>query len=276
MKKLKLLAVILLTVFCYNTYLNTQIKVVEVEVPIKHLPEAFENFTILQLTDLHNQTFGKNQRHLLKKINQSSYDVLVLTGDMGDNDDVTYTEPLEHIIEGLTSNHPVLFVEGNHAPFLQDELGNKTDIANWLHEHDVNTLETPLQITRDNQTLTLAAMFEPFKTTSAVKHIQEKDVLIGLTHYPLNAPYYNTHKETLPPYDLVVAGHYHGGDVRIPFFGAIFVPNILGSGWFLDQSEVKGLKQYGEVYQYVSAGLGTSFVRVFNQPEINVIKLVSK
>ena len=82
-------------------------------------------------------------------------------------------------------------------------------------------------------------------------------------------------------YDLILSGHYHGGQIRIPFYGALFIPHINGGKIFPQQDEVSGLKDYGLFKQYTSKGLGSNFYfklfqfRIFNTPEINVIKLTS-
>ena len=82
---------------------------------------------------------------------------------------------------------------------------------------------------------------------------------------------------------MVLAGHYHAGQWRIPFYGALFVPDAF-SGLYLfpNQDEVKGLITWGDTNQYVSAGLGASSsckflqFRLFNTPEINLLTLKSK
>lgn len=81
-------------------------------------------------------------------------------------------------------------------------------------------------------------------------------------------------------YDLVLSGHYHGGQYRIPFYGALFVPEINGNGFLPKQSEVSGLVNRSGYAEYISRGLGSSSsikaleFRLFNTPELNVIKLI--
>ena len=81
----------------------------------------------------------------------------------------------------------------------------------------------------------------------------------------------------------MLAGHYHGGQWRIPFYGAIFIPDAFSEIYlFPNQDEVKGLVTWGDTNQYVSAGLGASSnykfleFRLFNSPEINLLILKSK
>ncbi|MDY3998762.1 MAG: hypothetical protein SOY73_06660 [Blautia sp.] len=85
-------------------------------------------------------------------------------------------------------------------------------------------------------------------------------------------------------YDLSIAGHYHGGQLRLPFIGTLYIPSPTSgiiNGYFPTQKDVKGLNQIQNMQQYISAGLDSSAsisfldFRLFNTPEINVIILQS-
>ena len=77
--------------------------------------------------------------------------------------------------------------------------------------------------------------------------------------------------------NLILAGHSHGGQWRIPFYGAVFISNVYGSRWFPSQESVSGLTIWSGYQQYVSRGLGASGrsgwikQRWFNPPEVNVL-----
>ena len=85
-----------------------------------------------------------------------------------------------------------------------------------------------------------------------------------------------------PPYDLILAGQFHGGQWRIPLYGAFFISDVNGENWFPSQDRVIGLTEWSGYYQYVSRGLGASGSnlllkqRCFNQPEINLLILSSE
>ena len=106
------------------------------------------------------------------------------------------------------------------------------------------------------------------------------DSLIGIFHIPLK---YKTLEDPqgLPPYDLILAGHYHGGQIRLPYYGAIYIPDdtIPWDGLFPPQNLVSGLFVGNGIQQYVSRGLGASrripflSFRLFDLPEINLITL---
>lgn len=84
--------------------------------------------------------------------------------------------------------------------------------------------------------------------------------------------------------DLALCGHYVGGQWRMPFVGALYVPDerLPRGGWLPEQSQVSGLRRSNSVYIYTSAGLGCSAsynlppFRLFNAPEIAIIKLTGK
>lgn len=120
-------------------------------------------------------------------------------------------------------------------------------------------------------------------------HILGSDeIVIALNHYPIadeRIDYIKKDPATeWVDLDLIIAGHYHGGQIRVPFLGALFVPEpwYEPHSFFPPQDRVKGLWEYAETKQYVSAGLGTSDAipflkfRLFNPPEINVMTLKEK
>jgi predicted MPP superfamily phosphohydrolase len=109
---------------------------------------------------------------------------------------------------------------------------------------------------------------------------QPADTLIGIFHIPLT---YKTLEspQGLPPYDLVLAGHYHGGQIRLPYLGAIYIPDdtLPWYGLLPPQEMVSGLFIGNGIQQYISRGLGASrripflAFRLFDTPEINLITL---
>ena len=71
----------------YNVYDNNRFVIVEQNVIIDELPEEFDGYRILQISDLHGKYFGENQSDLLAVINALDYDCIILTGDMNKFDD---------------------------------------------------------------------------------------------------------------------------------------------------------------------------------------------
>jgi uncharacterized protein len=106
------------------------------------------------------------------------------------------------------------------------------------------------------------------------------DTLIGVFHIPLSFKTLENPQD-LPPYDLVLAGHYHGGQFRLPYLGAIYIPDdtLPWYGLFPPRDMVSGLFSGNGIQQYISRGLGASrripflAFRLFDTPEINLITL---
>jgi uncharacterized protein len=310
--RLMFVSIVSIILILYIISDNNRIKIVKQEVIIDNLPKEIEGFTILQITDLHEKEFGKNQYRLIEKINSLSYDVIVFTGDMLKSSDSTNYSPFYKLFEGLKNKDNALFVPGNtdrYSYYLNSDMPyTKSDFIIGMERRGVKLLESIYTVEKginkvyftnfefliqnskslktdisssDNSIILEQLHYE----MTPSKHKANTDILIGLTHYPvvdarldhlMDNPEYK-----VKDYDLILAGHYHGGQFRIPFLGAVFIPEGMypRGGLLPPQDRVKGLWEYRGIKQYVSAGLGSSDAipslnfRVFNTPEINLITL---
>lgn len=266
---LLILCIIIFSIL-YNIYNNSRINIIKQEIVIDDLPESFDGFTILQISDLHEKRFGKNQKRLLGKINKSNYDMIAITGDMQsmNSNDIT---PLLELLDGIKNKEYMFYVSGNHGPIFSSELKDRGAIS----------LEKPYEIKKGQDTMMVYDFYDGVKFKDDAKNF-DSDLVIGITHYPWHEKFYSTAIDTIGKYDLVLSGHYHGGQFRVPFYGALFIPDINGEGFFPKQSDVSGLNNYGGYNQYISRGLGASSdsiisrFRLFNTPEINLITLINK
>ncbi|WP_417898991.1 metallophosphoesterase [Bacillus haimaensis] len=316
-KKMILLLFVFLIVFIAID--NNRIKIVHEEIIAETLTKDLEGFTVLQVTDLHEKEFGHNQKRLIKKINSIEYDVIVFTGDMLNSKSSSNYAPYYKLIEEIKNKEHALFVPGNAdpVPYLikQDEIV-KNEFVIGMEERGVQFLETNyaihlgesvIRIVDFESSIISEKRIETYRDSNVngdyspyirlqlenyndnlVLDEGDTDLLIALNHYPvvdrridlLNSdPNYNMRE-----FDLLLAGHYHGGQFRIPFYGAFFVPEAYydRNGLFPPQDRVKGLWEYKGIKQYVSTGLGSSDTlpfmkfRLFNTPELNVITFTSK
>lgn len=218
------------------------------------MPKSFEGFTILQITDLHGKYFGENQEKLIDIINNNDYDMIAITGDVI-NKHTESIEPFLDLMNGISNKENVFFVFGN---------ADDKKYYNDIKSSGCNMLEEPYKFERDNDELWI-------NEYNFQQRFDKDGVSIGLGHIPIPQDV---------GYDLILVGHYHGGQYRIPFYGALFVPDVNGNGILPKQEDVSGIKDFGNYKQYISRGLGASAnlkfleFRLFNTPEINLIKLV--
>jgi predicted MPP superfamily phosphohydrolase len=119
------------------------------------------------------------------------------------------------------------------------------------------------------------------------KEFQPEDIQIVLTHEPLTEEYVRSlmswsEKEmvySIRYASLILAGHYNGGQWRLPWKGAIYVPEF---GWFPEDKQIMGLSYLGDIPQYISPGLGSDPHyknmpgRIYNPPVITKITLTRK
>ena len=288
MKKKKIILFLLsctLAIVIYNIILNNIVEVVYTNIEIENLPGEFQNFKILQLTDLHNKTFINDQKYLIDKINSIDYDILVITGDMSNKNSIEESDGFIKLLEGINNNNNIFYVDGNEGLITIDESSNRvTEIGKQLMDKGCILLDKPYIIEKDGQRLVLSQFLNKPNYEKEYLEIND-DIKIVLTHYPRDKRYYEeVSVGNLPNYDLVISGHYHGGQYRIPGIGAIFIPNVnsYGTRFFPSQEEVSGLTEWGGYKQYVSRGLGASGdykllrFRLFNIPQIDLLTLKKK
>ncbi len=291
-----IIAIICILVFIiYVIVDNYTVKVVYNNVYIENLPQEFNNYTILQMTDLHSKEFGKI---LYDKINNIEYDMIAFTGDMINNKDYKI-ESFKNLLQNINNKNLMVYVDGNNGPKTYDinkdnitKFGLKIESLGCKILKDTYCIEkNSSKIWLSNFNIATNIFYYSKKYFNIEKYKSKfasigKEVSIGIGHEPVNKSILkciSMNKIRYFKYDLLIAGHYHGGQIRIPFYGAIIIPNKNPKeSLFPDQKMVSGLYKYEKVSQYVSTGLGASkripFLnfRLFNTPTIDVIKLIGK
>ncbi|MBR6879564.1 MAG: DUF1294 domain-containing protein [Clostridiales bacterium] len=248
----------LLIAFCsFCLYQNYHIVVTEYtyEAPGYEGPE----YTIVQVSDLHNGLFGSGQKRLLSLIEEQSPDLIVVTGDAVDSTFTCYSFA-EDFFEGAVKIAPVYYITGNHEAWLG---GEKYD----SYLKDITGLGV---IFADGQKYALDGI-EIIGTLNesceGVPLFDEKDgtLKILLAHDPAR---YEEYEATGA--DIVFTGHVHGGQIIIPGKGGLVSPDF---SFFPDLYE--GEHRFGDLTMYISRGLGNSVlpVRINNYPELVVVTI---
>ena len=249
---------------------NKKLKVRKTTLKFDKLPQAFDNFKIAQVSDIHCDRVGHSDLSFIKKIKDFNPDIIVITGDVLDsynNDmDIAY-----NILSQLAIIAPCYFVSGNHELRLPEEyeqLINRMKKLNITYLHN-----SKLLITKSNESINLVGVedYNFFKNEDKLNHranfIKTLEELyspnhfnILLSHRPEKFPIYADIK-----YELIFSGHAHGGQWRIPFVGGIFSPS---QGFF--PKYTNGNYVLEDSTLIVSQGLGNSSfpIRINNRIEL--------
>lgn len=259
-------AAFILFFYANNNLLGTT----EYTVESDKLPEAFDGFRIVQVSDLHDATFGDDQQRLVKKVKDANPDAIFLTGDLIDSRRYHLENSLD-AVEQFVTFADVYYVLGNHEVAV-----NQTDeIYMALESLGVHILPNQsMTIERDGERLSIIGIEDPLMgkevqemLAEAMTGVEESAFKILLSHRPEK---FETYVEN--QLDLVFTGHAHGGQVRLPFIGGLVAP---GQGWL--PTYTSGMYEKADTKMLVSRGLGNSLVpqRLFNLPELIVVELKS-
>lgn len=241
------------------------------EVKSQKLPESFDGFKIVQLSDLHGAEFGEDGMELVEKVKELEPDIIALTGDfVTDEGDLAAVEKLA---ARLTELCPVYFVSGNH----EFGSGLAVKVRNILERAGVKYLSNEyLTISRGEDGILLGGVEDPLAYADMLSpdELAQKmndaapdafKILLGHRNY------WMTEYPELPV-DLIFCGHAHGGLIRIPGVGG-----LIGTDRRLFPDFDAGEYNNGRYTLIVSRGLGNSvpIPRVFNRPEIVCVELSS-
>lgn len=178
------------------------------------LPESFEGYTVVLLSDLHDSTFGRENRRLIEKVRALSPDVILFGGDMHQTEnDAAYLS----LIESLRQIAPVYSCEGNHDPYYH----LRPDYSVYLKKTEAAGL-----VNLTGRIFLESAAGEKIALTGESYHAYVKGRIsfdeqffnLCLLHNPM----WFDDFEQKP--DLMLAGHVHGGFIRLPFVGGVFAP----------------------------------------------------
>lgn len=225
---------------------------------------------IAQVSDLHNKKFGKEQKTLLKKLENYQPDVIFVTGDVVDANH-TNIEVAMDFLKGAVEIAPVYFVVGNHEMWLDTQvLANLREQmeAVGVYYMDNECLSIPYGETTYNLVGLDVDNLYGNRLDQCLESENKEKLTILLAHEP---QYFQRYCDL--NMDLVFSGHAHGGQVRLPFIGGLVAPD---QGFFPKYTE--GTYIENATTMVVSRGLGNSIipVRVFNFPEIVYVELKGK
>lgn len=259
------------------TYKNKLLKVETYCFRQENIPSEFDGFRIVQLSDLHNYCFGKNQSNLLRKITELKPDLIVFTGDLVERRYKSNNNGIV-LLEALAKSFPVYFVSGNHEEAL--EKNELTKLKNSLKDSGIVILDNEWEkIDKERESILIIGLRDAVETRwdeySVILRECIVDANVGIDPFTVVLAH---RPEFIEEYaksgvDLVLSGHTHGGQIKIPFIGGIYAPN---QGFF--PKYLEGEYKVKDTHMIISRGLGASVfpIRVWNPPEITVIDLVKE
>lgn len=223
---------------------------------------------LVLLTDFHSNSYGKNSNKLVRRIDDISPDVVLLGGDI--YDDGLPQENATALVEALAKRYPCFYVTGNHEYWSEkvDEIKMVlTNAGVTVLEGDCKTIRINGQSINicgaDDPVYSYDRTYEQLKSASMASNNGYFTVL--LSHRPELVDEYSKYN-----FDLVLAGHAHGGQIRIPhLLNGLYAPN---QGWF--PKYAGGKYDMGDYTMIVSRGLDRETIkipRMFNRPEIVVV-----
>lgn len=262
-KILMFVIIFLFCIFIYSKYIGTTGLIIkEYSYINSKLPGSFQGFKIVHFSDLHyGSTINFEElQEIVKKINELNPDIIVFTGDLINKNYKTNLEDKDKIITTLNKLDPKIKMYSVKGE--EDNNDDYTSIitqTNFIEMDNHNTLiyyndSTPIKIVGLDSSLSNNINIQKAFTDSVDEYFtillaHEPDTLTKLKDYRI---------------DLMLSGHSHNGQIRLPFIGSIY--KIDGAKTYYDH-----LYKIDDTTLYISGGLGTSKfgLRLFNKPSIN-------
>ena len=256
----------------------TLITVKEQKITITNLPDNFNGFKIVHISDLHyGRVFNeKSLKKLVQSINEQEPDIVVLTGDLIDKDTKMTNSLAEKISNQLNK---IDSTTGKYVISGEDDL-KFDEWTNIITNSGFTNLNNSYDTIYKNgyESIFIAGL----STNQDKLNVNEKlkAPIEYLNSFEKNGPIYKIllihepdtiNDMSTNPFDLILAGHSHGGQIRLPLIGPIIIQ--------------EGAKKYHENHYkiensdlYISNGLGVSDFnfRLFNTPSYNLYRLVKK
>ena len=264
----------------------TKIDVTKYTISNEKIPEEFNGFKIVQLSDFHSKGYRNTTEDIISKVKDINPDIIVMTGDMvsWDMEDI---DEVKVLIKSLVELYPIYYIDGNHehlAEILRP--GKYVAFIEFMKELGVTTIKNDyIEIYKGDKSINLYGINLPLDGATGlyVNKFQLEKNYVEKTLPEVDKDKFNILLAHTPTFikqysqwgaDLVLCGHMHGGIVRIPFtnIGLLSPERTIFPKYAAGKFKVNGS------IMIVNRGIGgSSFdLRLFNNPEITVITLRSK
>ena len=272
---LAVVAAVLVALAIWIAWGNTALELNTYTVSSAKLPESFDGYRIAHVSDLHNAEMGKDNEKLLTILRDADPDMIAITGDLIDSRSTNVEIALQFVREAVKIA-PCYYVTGNHEARVNEYGALKAgmEAAGVTVLEDVKT-----KISMEGETITLIGVNDPSYQTDYLfgdsetvmntkledLHTEHDGFTILLSHRP---ELFDTYVDQ--DIDLVLSGHAHGGQFRLPFIGGLVAPN---QGLFPEYDA--GIYTEDNTNMLISRGVGNSILpfRINNRPEVILIEL---
>ncbi|AOT70253.1 metallophosphoesterase [Geosporobacter ferrireducens] len=224
-------------------------------------------FRILQISDVHGKRFSDGYKRIIRLVGSADPDLIVLTGDIIDVNTKNFQPVYDFLDELIERQYPVYFVCGNH---------DRKNIEGYIFVQEISNRGIHVLnnrnkvIKKEGLQINLCGVDDPHtrreKLDKALNGINIEKFTILLAHSPKIIKRYPK-----IPVDLILSGHTHGGQIRLPFIGALVSS---GDGFFPKYN--KGLYLLREKQLlYIDSGLGTRMIpiRTFNRSQMSLLTI---
>lgn len=268
------LAGIFLVMIVWTVWENSALERNTYTIRSPELPDVFDGYRIAQVSDLHNAEFGDRNQRLLEMLREAEPDMIAITGDLIDSRKTNIAVALAFAEEAVKIA-PCYYVSGNH----EARVSEYQDLKTGLEAAGVTVLDdAQVRIEVSGESITVIGVNDPsfhadYLTSDAAVmdrklselSLEAAGFTILLSHRPELFDTYADHNM-----NLVLSGHAHGGQFRLPLIGGLIAPN---QGLFPKYDA--GLYSDGSTNMIVSRGLGNSIIpfRFNNRPEVVLIEL---
>ena len=278
-----LLGVLLLLLLFFA--FRTSLKVVEVTIESEKVTHGLK---IALITDLHNTPYGENQKELLEELELANPDVILIGGDI--IDDMEKLDHAKEFLAGISKTYTTGYVSGNHEFWT----GEADAIKEMIGSYGVFVLEgNAMELDLKEENITIVGIDDPEvgeeafaqQLEASATAIPKDNFSVLLTHRPERIETYLEYD-----FDLILAGHAHGGQWRIPYvINGVFAPNqgifpkYAGGLYAFDKTHLDKthLDKTHQVksFMVVSRGLARNNMkipRIFNRPELVILHITSQ
>lgn len=261
---LAVVSAILLVLIIWVIWSNVTLQLSTYTVNSEILPQNFDGFRIAHVSDLHNAEFGDENEKLLQLLRESNPDIIAITGDIIDS---AHTDAAVDFVKEAIRIAPCYYVTGNHEAAVSKDVFEK--LEHTFTELGVKIMRgSEAVIEQDGEYISLIGIDDP-RFAEFPESIDEVSSFDGfkilLSHRP---EYFDKYVDY--GVDLVLSGHAHGGQFRLPGIGGLVAP---GQGLFPEYDA--GMFTKDGTAMIVSRGIGNSIipVRFNNRPELVLVTL---